>query len=1080
MLQRMLSRWRFERLRALLLEGSLGFAFWLAACLLAACLADAAFSLPQAVRYGVFLGGAAAFLYGFYRFLLGPLARVEPFGLLRAAGRRHPSVREYLRPAWELLSSGTGPNVSAELAEEHIRRTERLLARLPSAPVFPLRAPRGSLKRLGAVAVFWGLGLPWLKDGASLHRVLSPWRDVRLEALLEVRPGNSRVPWGSPVDISASWRAARFEPPALWLRSEGAWQKADWDSEGAKPSYRVGALTSPLEYQLRHKDLRSEVYLLTPAPFAHLTQLAAKVQLPGRRPPLELKLEAGGEIAALRGSWVTLSGLPDRAVESASLWPSFMSVPIRMKPGPGGRWEAGFPLNENGSLKLDVLSAEGLRDPSPVPFPLKALDDRPPSVELLSPSFELEISPRERLPVTYDARDDYGLSAISLVYRAANNPETRVPLRRLQGDPLESLGDYLWDLSRLPPGALVEFRVEAFDNASPKPQAGASRKGVLRLVDFETAHAKTLSQWKLAQSALQSLSEREKDAARRLRAMGDAPPEAREALQREWEAAEARLMREWESSTQSLDQLAAAMREDAYANPGMSEAAQAAAAAMKALKAGDLSRARHSARTGDLPAAAKEHDKLAAKVQRTAEMLKEGAETQALQDLWAEAHRMDQAGSEISQALGKLSAGGKAPSEAEKRRLDEALSNLRRQMESLDKTIASMPKADPGSMRDKNRKVFVVPLNSARRTMDALSAALARGDYEAAAKIAKRLSEELAQVRAALSEAAKAQAGGGEDAFSKKMEGILEMWKDAAQGQARCLQMTQGIEERRMQNLRGLQEDLLKKLAALQAAVVRESAELGNPVPSDAMAWMQKTLKEFEKGQVEEAPKLLGLAAMRLRAQAAAILKPAPDAPPPSVEKLGALAVREDEIRSMLQEGVKAPQADEGDLSERMAGAAVQGQVRRKTESLEESLEALEREGAALPSEALGALSQAQPEQRAGEGKLNSADIPGARKHQERALELLEQGMKSLSEAMQQQQRIEQQCLSPFGKPRGTARPMSGGGRTGSDTSFVPLPRSEDYQPPREIREEIERSLRERRPEPFDEIIREYLKKMSQ
>jgi len=27
MLQRMLSRWRFERLRALLLEGSLGFAF---------------------------------------------------------------------------------------------------------------------------------------------------------------------------------------------------------------------------------------------------------------------------------------------------------------------------------------------------------------------------------------------------------------------------------------------------------------------------------------------------------------------------------------------------------------------------------------------------------------------------------------------------------------------------------------------------------------------------------------------------------------------------------------------------------------------------------------------------------------------------------------------------------------------------------------------------------------------------------------------------------------------------------------------------------------------------------------------
>ena len=42
-----------------------------------------------------------------------------------------------------------------------------------------------------------------------------------------------------------------------------------------------------------------------------------------------------------------------------------------------------------------------MRDPDPRAFSLRALEDKPPSVELLSPAFDAEISPRERLPVAF-------------------------------------------------------------------------------------------------------------------------------------------------------------------------------------------------------------------------------------------------------------------------------------------------------------------------------------------------------------------------------------------------------------------------------------------------------------------------------------------------------------------------------------------------------------------------------------------------------------------------------------------------------------------------------------------------------
>ena len=1082
MLERMLRRWRFERVRALLLEGSVRFAFWPAALLLGFCWADAWISLPQQVRYGAFVLGCGAFLWGVFCFYVRPISSLNAFDIFRVVGERHPAVRAHLAPAWELARFGPGPHVSSELAAEHVRRTEGLLSSLPKASIFPLRPARLSLRRLSAVAAAWFVGFPWLHDGASLARVLSPWRDVRLEALLTVRPGSARLAWGSAVDIEASWREGKSEAPALWIRSEGVWQKADWDSEGSKFSYRIDSLSAPIEYQLRHKDMSSAVYALTPVPFAHLTELRVRVQLPGHRPPQEFKLENGAEIAALRGSWVTLSGRSDRSLAAAELDASFLG-PVRMRQDSEGRWSGSFPLNEAGTLKLGLLSTDGMRDPNPVPFPLKALEDQAPAVELLSPSFELEISPRERLPLTFEARDDYGLSSLWLLYRVGNAPEAQVPIKRLPQEPTQLLGDYQWDLSRLDAGAMVEFQVKALDNASPKPQAGYSRKGMLRLVDFESGHARTVAQWSAAQAALESLARQERGAAQSMRTLAQAPPEARDALTRGWSSREGEVLREWDASGQALSALAASMRDDPYANPGMTQAAEAAGQSLGALRSGELARAQQSAKSADFESAARIHDRLSSRVRRAAETLKEGQETQALQDMWAQSQRMGQAGSEISESLDQCASGGKAPTQAERRKLAEALANLAREMEALEKTISSLPKAETGSVREKNRKVYVVPLQSARRTLDSLGTALERGDYGAAAGLARQLAQQLAGVRSSISEAAKSQvAEDWENPAAKRMEQALDLWKEAVEGQSRSLQMTRAVDERRMKALMAEQEKLLGELAALQKDALREAAELGAPVPAEAVGWMQRVLKEFESGQVEEAPRLLAAASARLKAQAAAIARPAPEQPPPSAARLDAIAAREDEIQSRLAAGVKAPQADEADFSERMADSAVQRQVRRKTEELGRRLDALAQDGAPVSQDAIDAVFQAQPEQRSGEDGLNQGDVPGALAHQGKALELLEQGLQGFSQACKRQQGMEQSSLSGFSGPRGVARPMGGvvRGRTGADTNFVPLPKSQDYQPPREMREEIERSLRERRPGAFDEIIREYLKKMSE
>lgn len=1072
-LTRRLRRWRMELLAAIGAEGGLRFASALAAYLLAALLLDRALVLSQPARWALFALGAAAFCAGAYAYLLRPLKGMKAAALLREVSLRYPHLAAYLRSAWELGGLGGPGNTSPDLREEHLRRTDRLLKELPEEKAFPARPSRTASRRLTAVAAAWGLGLPWVGTApAGFQRVLAPWKDARLEALLEVSPGDGRAPWGEAVEVRARWRTAAggSEAPELWLRTErGAWARAAWDAEGPY-SYRIEALTGELEYRISALGVRSRVYRLTPVPSPRLSDLTALVRLPGADASArEVRLEGVGEIAALRGSWVTVRGRAERPLKEAALELSPLGSLVPMR-GSGGRWEGGFPLNDNGTLRILVTAADGSRDPRPVAYALRALEDKPPSARILSPAFDLEISPRERLTLAFEASDDYGLASLALLYRVEGSGERVVPLKAFPKGVERHLGDHAWDLSGLPLGRRVEMRIRATDNARPRPQTAVSDPVVLRLTDFESAHAETERRWQGAEQALARLADREGESARRLREAAEAglPPE-RMGLS-ELDAA---LERDWRRAGAETEALARAMREDAYANPGMAEASEALARALQAMERGELAEARRAASAGRTEEAARGHERLEERVRRAAEILHAGREMQAMQDFWSEAHRLDQAGAELKSGLEELARGGKPPTAEEKRRLAESLQELQRRMDELSKAIDALPRAEAGSAAEARRKIYRVPLQAAQRTADALSRAMAAGDYAQAARLAERLAQQLSQVHEAVAQAARSYSG--EDDSAERLREATRLWEDVVEQQSRSLGMTQRLEEERIKGELEEQRSLLKELAREQAGVVDDAASPGAAAPPEALARMREALKEFEAARVERAPEALAAAAVLCRQAAAA-----QGGESPSARRLKDLAGREERILERLRRGARPPAPTESQLSDMMAARAVQGQTGRKTTELQERMDALSRELGTLPGEVLDSLRKARAEQQGAERALGRSDAASARGSQQRALEHLDQGRRSLSEALQRQESIQRGSVGPFQRPRGVARPMGRGGRGGADTGFVPLPGAEDYQPPREIRREIERSLRERRPRAFDEAVDEYLRRMSQ
>lgn len=1048
MLEDRVRRWRREAARAAALDGLLRLSGSAAALLTVALWVDQSWSLSQGARWLSWLLGVVALPAAARAWVLRPARGVAWGAVLDAAAVRYPCAADYLKSAWE-LRCGAPPGTSEVLRRAHLARAEEEAARIPSEPLFRLSFSRSS-RWAGAAGAAALLSWPGLAASPAWERTLAPWRDVPLERFVAIAPGDAAVPWGEDARVEASWSAGTQVGRAageltLWVRETGGWRAARWDAvTKSRASFIAEGIAAPLSYRLSWRGLRSRVYRLVPAAAARWDSLRARAG--GGQ---EQAWSAVEPLAALRGTWVAISGRPNQALKSATLSLSDRPAPVALRPGRDGSWEGSFQVFEDAEARFELEPAEAGTAARALSYAVRALKDEPPSVELLSPLMPVQAGRGDVLPVAYSAKDDGGLSRLALLVKVAGAPPREIELERPAGAK-ERLGDYAWDLSALPLGP-IEFRVKAVDGATP-PQESLSAPGTVEIADFESAHAKAVELGRRAQERLRALAEREARLAElALKASSQYEGQAR-ATAAEWSAAAA-----------AAEELAEAMVQDAYANPGAAQQARTVAESARRAARQEMPAALADAQAGRWAQAARRHERLAAQLSQAARALAEGRRLQSLQDLFGGAGRLKQSGESLEAAVEALLGRERPPSTEESRRLAQELGKLQERLRELQKTLEGLPRADPQALEEAQARAVELPLESARRSAEELADALSRGDYAKAAELARQLSEDLSRLQQGLASAATMAASqtlAGEAA--KKLEQLKERWATAVEEQQKALEKARALEDRRLESQVEAQKALLGELAVEQAVLVSSAQAQGTAFPAPPLGFMKGALAEFEARKVKEAPALL---------QAA----------------VGALAAShpyfsraERQILNKLETGASgskpAPDAQSA------AAAEAQGRARGVTAALQEEVEGLAAELGASPGQAGEALSAALGEQAAAEGALARGDSQEGARRSERALEHLLDGSRAMSQAAAARHSVAAGLTGPFSRQGAVVRVLrvSGGAGAGAQLGFVALPSAKDYLPPQEIRRELEKSLRERRPASYDKTVKEYFRRISQ
>ncbi|MBM3889094.1 MAG: hypothetical protein FJ388_08200 [Verrucomicrobia bacterium] len=390
-----------------------------------------------------------------------------------------------------------------------------------------------------ALAVFPNETAIWWQRSVLLRDV--EWPRATQLALVGFPNGSTRVVRGAPLDITVA-ASGRKIPDALRLELDyeqaGRFREIVTASVPGRFTKHFDAVVEGFSFRARGGDGETPLVRVEVVDPPMLREVKIRLTYPAytRQPPRELG-PGDGAIEAVIGTLIELKATSTKPLRSSKL----QTPSSRETPSPKDQtrdFTSGVPVNiengtnitarltvtESGPVQLAIEDVEGLRNNRALAFALYAQPDRPPTARLTVSDIGDKITPQATLPITVEARDDFGVATLSLAWSTNNNQWTSQPMAGVTLGGAEVRSESRWPVEplRLREGALLNLRVEATDAATP-PGRGQSQSLALRVVSAQELLQDLVRRQKEYRAEFERLSRKHREVLDSLRATADNP-----------------------------------------------------------------------------------------------------------------------------------------------------------------------------------------------------------------------------------------------------------------------------------------------------------------------------------------------------------------------------------------------------------------------------------------------------------------------------------------------------------------------------------------------------------------------------
>ena len=1082
-------------------------------------------------------------------------------------------------------SPGAGRQcVSEDLIEEFIKETALKITFI--SPELPARV--GLKKQFTAFCAAAGIFLllcvlpPHIMI-SSLPRILDPAQYEKVNKMLRVEPGNIDLFSGSSLRVEAFIKERRGKPSLSYRYGKSGWVNQKMNQAGETEELRqyeaeIEKLKSDTEYFVKFNRVQSPVYCVRVITLPEVGDIAITYNYP-EYTGMAAKMQAagGGDIEAIYGTKVSISAKANKDLISAQLVTAD-NKRYDMAVKNGVNLEGAFPLTGEDMYWIEVKDRQGYANRDPVKYGIRILKDENPSVKVLAPDMDVVVSEKSEVCLTCEAKDDFGIKKVDLVYNVTNEPgeETRrITIQRFDAPADEKILNYCWKLESisLKPGTVLSYFIEAYDNdIISGPKKGASRVYYIEVFSYEKEHSgieealagfrdkllKLLDSEMVSRETLEKYKDQEtsgllEDSAYKQRDVIDDTQNIIGIMEKLFPRMEAdplgdwRTFGEYKTMVENLKYLKDAKMREAVDDIN------------KAIKAEQAKKKDY------VEAAKKTQDDIIEELEKMTLLSEDVLQNQKMNDLLSTAQDMVDKQSEFTRALEGAKGREKEKLEALKKMMEE----VSEMMKELQRYLKELPQQLPEEFMNQD-SVKNLELNRMNDAISNLNKSLMDGDYDKALRYTMDMLDMLSKMMDVLQQASKNVKSTDMKGLSDEAGQHLKELDDIINEQEKVYEQTSKYEDRRLKELLKGQEKLLKMLAEMQKEVIEKTKVMKENAlrtlafdnqnmqgaagyASMAIEDMQKAYndmvnpparkaKEYVKSAVsrlENAGRHLNEMERNLKYGREKTLEPyikeyeglkekkmkekregGPDrkwsqkkeesdtdrqkteALEKKLQELnGDLYKKEEDFQSVntlwqevtalekkiLEELEKAGGGTGGVFSkqekselEKLSGR--QKDLKSRAEQLRQGLKKLSMKTSAIGPEIIGNMDQgASAMGEAGES-LSEADTGKAVESEQSALENLaksREGLKSAKEGMSGMMQFSGRGMPQAGfmQPGGGMLP---GGRMGYMDGKVRIPTAEDYQVPKQFRQDLMDALKEKYPQLYEEMIRKYYRRLTE
>jgi flagellar biosynthesis GTPase FlhF len=437
-------------------------------------------------------------------------------------GKAYPEIKDRLCNVIQLMSAGPGIHgTSPEMAYAAFDGVAQQTRNKDFSVIIDNKElKKSAIFFLAGIIVTAGLLIGFDGSlGASLNRVMN-WKKSFLPPApftLEIEPKYDQVLRNDEVTISVISKGEIPEEVRLYIKEE---QQEEYDIFTLKQDsagifrYKIPTLKRTIKYYAEADWLNLTIstdhgdILVTDRPMVR--SFSGTIHYPSytKLAPKAFS-EQNADITALTGSYARVNIISNKEIKSASIvfeaQQNSLSIDTSLSKvtpdtliydlTPDGKTAAGtFPIKRSGTYYIRVTDHEDQENDSPIRYNISALTDEYPSITMIQPVMDVQLTEDALLPIIVSISDDYGFSRLVLNYRLVASryvmPEekySQIVIPMINDELTKNVG-YMWDLNQLgiSPEDHYEYYLEVFDNdVVSGPKSSRTSSLLLRLPSLE-------------------------------------------------------------------------------------------------------------------------------------------------------------------------------------------------------------------------------------------------------------------------------------------------------------------------------------------------------------------------------------------------------------------------------------------------------------------------------------------------------------------------------------------------------------------------------------------------------------------